>query len=894
MDVEASSETPKNEDVGVDAISSLHAELEKINQRAINVVAQCAGRMKAVHDVAIDQLQDVFKQLHNDNKQFLEQVAVAIMEGSSKSAGTGEMAMDREKVNMPSSRKMLLPGTPEDSDGSSRSWLDARLKERGIDIATASNDVAVRIFEPNCHSRRMASAERLNHARSCAIEDALPAKEESGNVHRITSGGFGFKRSLERPPYASSPRVSPIPSPRQLRHSTMTWTQQDTQDDAHQRHHSQLPAIRRQGHFKGSRNTSQAVLTKTKTFERKKTLEDIPEISYLKGDMLKEEVRTALLKHRYDVKEQYSKSGIAQQIARSNIFELFTISVVMLNAAWIAIALDLNDKEVLAESDAVFQIGEHAFCAYFTVELLIRFLAFRTTRLALKDHWFMFDTILVSLMIFETWVFEILIALGHSGNGSVGVSPDMLKLLRLLRLTRMARMARLLRWVPELMILLKGLWLASKSVFFTLVLLVLTVYLFALVFRQITDSTPIGDQYFPSVWTAFLSLLLKGTLPDLADWVNEVGRENLFLAALLMVFILFATLTVMNMLVGVLVEVVANVSTMENETMMVNMVRAKMLLMIEKLELDKDGNGTLSKAEFEQLLVLPEAAQFMQSVGVDVVGLVEFSDFIFKEKELTFPDFVELVLQLRGSNQATVKDIVDMRKQMTAEFEAMSFEFSNHSNALGRIIESERREESELGALVKSVDALQQALRSSSLGTPNAPKLIEERSSAEPEPQPPTINPPALYDDSAWSRLRDGKLVSEQTNLESEVPVTRGPAYLGNDNLNSDQEALYPRVPVQNTVNVLRDSAEMLPLLSADHETTSSKRPFSAKRTQLTSDQRAQWNQMMEKFATDVRATNDANQPGEAEDLVPFPGDLRGALGGFHRFDPSFDHEEEV
>merc|ERR1719454_2292760 len=101
-----------------------------------------------------------------------------------------------------------------------------------------------------------------------------------------------------------------------------------------------------------------------------------------------------------------------------------------------------------------------------------------------------------------------------------------------------------------------------------------------------------------------------------------------------------------------------------------------MLEMIEKLDLDKDGNGQLSKREFEQLLILPEAAQFMQNVGVDVVGLVEFSDFIFKDRELTFPEFVELVLQLRGSNQATVKDIVDMRKQMMNEFDRLAVETS--------------------------------------------------------------------------------------------------------------------------------------------------------------------------------------------------------------------------
>merc|ERR1719330_2336869 len=108
--------------------------------------------------------------------------------------------------------------------------------------------------------------------------------------------------------------------------------------------------------------------------------------------------------------------------------------------------------------------------------------------------------------------------------------------------------------------------------------------------------------------------------------------------------------------------------------------------MIEQLGLDLDGNGSLSRGEFEALLVLPEAAQFMQDVGVDVVGLVEYSDFIFKDREMSFSDFVELILQLRGTNQATVKDIVDLRKQVMQQLEftqsALSFELKSASRGI--------------------------------------------------------------------------------------------------------------------------------------------------------------------------------------------------------------------
>merc|ERR1719336_2189146 len=79
---------------------------------------------------------------------------------------------------------------------------------------------------------------------------------------------------------------------------------------------------------------------------------------------------------------------------------------------------------------------------------------------------------------------------------------------------------------------------------------------------------------------------------------------------------------------------------------------------------DADGDNLVSKEEFNALLMNPKAAQMVQEVGVDVVALVDFSDYIFPEgcKPLTFAEFMEVVLSFRGSNKSTVKDIVDLRK----------------------------------------------------------------------------------------------------------------------------------------------------------------------------------------------------------------------------------------
>merc|ERR1712032_1234273 len=206
------------------------------------------------------------------------------------------------------------------------------------------------------------------------------------------------------------------------------------------------------------------------------------------------------------------------------------------------------------------------------------------------------------------------------------------------------------------------------SVFCTLVLLVIIVYVFALAFRQLCEGTALGEQRFDSVSKSMSTLFLDATLPDLAAIVNEAGEESFGFSVLLMVFILLGSLTVMNMLVGILVEVVSVVSAVENEQLTVNFVKQKLQTL--KYSESESSIDRISRHEFEKLLVRPEAAKIIQEVGVDVVGLVDFADVIFQDAdELSFGEFMGLILQFRGTNNATVRDIVDLRKFMTQELQ---------------------------------------------------------------------------------------------------------------------------------------------------------------------------------------------------------------------------------
>jgi len=241
-----------------------------------------------------------------------------------------------------------------------------------------------------------------------------------------------------------------------------------------------------------------------------------------------------------------------------------------------------------------------------------------------------------------------------------------------MKLWRVARVTKLIWAWPELLVLLKGLVLAMRAVMTTLALVVIVIYIFAIVFRQLTRGTRLEADVFKSMPAAMSMLLLSGTVPDHVDVIiQDLGPGGLPVAIIYYIFLLVVSFTVLNLLVGVLVNVVAVVTSVEQEVQQVAHFRQNLTKMIPML--DEDGNQHISKEEFEAVLINPEVCAALQAVGVDPVGLVDFTDFLFEEDALPVPvaKFLDLILQLRGSNSATIKDLVSMRRLLVLEMQRM-------------------------------------------------------------------------------------------------------------------------------------------------------------------------------------------------------------------------------
>jgi len=183
------------------------------------------------------------------------------------------------------------------------------------------------------------------------------------------------------------------------------------------------------------------------------------------------------------------------------------------------------------------------------------------------------------------------------------------------------------------------------------------------------------------------SLLIHGTfLDNLAVICDSIRNESMICLVLLFVFILLAALTVMNMLIGVLCEVVSAVAATEKEDMLVSFVSDKLGSILKQL--DENNDERISREEFLAILGSPDAARALDEVGVDPVGVVDYAEFIFDDSDgddLAFSEFMEVVLRLRGSNTATVKDIVDLRKFIFATLDSLQTSLLQRSRRPSKI-----------------------------------------------------------------------------------------------------------------------------------------------------------------------------------------------------------------
>lgn len=227
-----------------------------------------------------------------------------------------------------------------------------------------------------------------------------------------------------------------------------------------------------------------------------------------------------------------------------------------------------------------------------------------------------------------------------------------------------------------------------RCVLWTCVLLAALMFGFGVSFTQLCKETGLEEIYFPSLTGSLHTLMVAGLFPDLETISKDINSESLFFWLLFILYLIVTSICVLNLLIGVLVEVVKSSSLIERDAMDVAYVKQVFVETLDLSDMEDITHVDVSKEELLRLLQAPEILDALTRVGIDVFGLVDLMDFIFIKGAVSVPDLLETVLQLRSSADVTVKDVVEVRKFLTYEINILKVELKHIKQNQVKVLES--------------------------------------------------------------------------------------------------------------------------------------------------------------------------------------------------------------
>jgi hypothetical protein len=212
----------------------------------------------------------------------------------------------------------------------------------------------------------------------------------------------------------------------------------------------------------------------------------------------------------------------------------------------------------------------------------------------------------------------------------------------------------------------KGMFVASRAVGSSLLMVLLLIYVFGIIVHMGSSKEEGLNHKLGTLPRCMWTLLMDGTFMDstgsLLTNLIERGKFNTVATAFVfLTFILLSAMTVMNMLIGVLCEVVSAVAQGERDEAAIKVMKETIL--VELKQFDKDGNGNISKGELTHVMKNKQALAVLRSIDVGADCLSELQQMLFYDKpddaEVSIDRVMELLLQYRGNLQTTVKHMVE-------------------------------------------------------------------------------------------------------------------------------------------------------------------------------------------------------------------------------------------
>jgi voltage-gated sodium channel len=323
------------------------------------------------------------------------------------------------------------------------------------------------------------------------------------------------------------------------------------------------------------------------------------------------------------------------------------IGLIVFNAIWVAMDADYSDdmNEGGPIPAVIIDSIDLAICLVFVVELSIRVMATYPdigSFIRTEQDGFVFfnilDLIITSLMVLE----DVILA-----NAVPGIQEEITFFL-IVRIFRLLRIVKLFVMVPALSFLATALGCALRSVTATVLILLTMMYVYGVVFAEWQSENSWTDNdyltsHFKGVFPSMLSMFDLAVYDNAITQVRNISSESLAMALLAISFIILGGFLILNVLIGVIADVVAQESDLDEAR--------KLIEDIDEIftRIDTDGDNKITETEFIQsgkpLLLKLEISDYVVDGVLSIIraqdaSQMESKSMIVTERFLTREEFI--------------------------------------------------------------------------------------------------------------------------------------------------------------------------------------------------------------------------------------------------------------
>jgi len=363
----------------------------------------------------------------------------------------------------------------------------------------------------------------------------------------------------------------------------------------------------------------------------------------------------------WDKMHEPSRVGCLADVLQSSKFETVVFAIIFLNCALTVVATNMAMSSMSGTRPVGMRIAEEIFLVCYMIELILKLFVHRQYFFCNHDAgWNTFDLCLVVNDLVDRFL---------ALHDLQGYSMAFGRTIRVLKITRVLRFVRMVQFLSELRLMLDCLMRSVASVMWSLILLALLTFMFAIALVQHLAHTMSSDdsglstnvrlaiiEYFGSVEQATLTLFMS--ISGGMDWessYNIIKHSGTFGSVMYICYIVFMWLSVTNIITSIFVDKALKLAKPDLEDRMLEVCRDNLDAAedLKKLfrAIDVDGSEALTREEFKQTQKNVLVQEFFQMRGLSITHIDMFFEMLVSaspDERIDMSTFVSGCLRMRG------------------------------------------------------------------------------------------------------------------------------------------------------------------------------------------------------------------------------------------------------